>query len=153
MKQRISFQDLPAGYFDVLMKTGFYVKKSGLDLKLLELLNYRVSQINGCGVCLDIHHKDLIVMGETEQRLYSLPAWKECPYYDEKERAVLAYAEALTQAHDADDEVFEALSAFFSKAQIAYITLAVTMINTWNTINKSFRTIPGGYTPGQYDEK
>jgi AhpD family alkylhydroperoxidase len=151
MTQRISFQDVPEGYMDVLMKVGYYIKKSGIDPKLVELINFRVSQINGCAYCLDMHHKDLIVMGETEQRLYSLPAWRECPYYDDKERAVLAYAESLTESRDADDTVFDALSAFFSKAQIANITLAVVTINTWNTLNKSFRTIPGGYKPGQYN--
>lgn len=151
MTQRIAFQDVPEGYMDVLMKTGYYIKKSGLDPKLVELINFRVSQINGCAYCLDMHHKDLMVMGETEQRLYSLPAWRECPYYDDKERAVLAYAESLTHSHDADDDVFEALSAFFTKAQIANITLVIVTINTWNTLNKSFRTIPGGYKPGQYN--
>src|SRR5882757_8581175 len=109
MKPRISFKDASNGFIDGLMKTGSYLKKSGLDQKLLTLVDYRVSQINGCAFCLDMHHKDAIHLGETELRLHSLAAWKECPYYTEQERAVLAYAEAVTTG-SVEDEVFEALT-------------------------------------------
>lgn len=152
MTERISYQDISKGSIDGLMKTEMYLKKSGLDLKLIELMKYRVSQINGCAYCLDMHHKEAIHMGETELRLHSLAAWKECPYYSEKERAVLAFAEALTLTNyqDVGDHVFDAVSNFFSKAEIADLTLAVTQINSWNRINKVFRPIPGNYEVRQY---
>src|SRR5688572_7540905 len=152
MTQGISFQEASKGLLDGLMKTEFYLKKSGLDLKLLELLKYRVSQINGCAYCLDMHHKEAINMGETQLRLYSLVAWKDCSYYTNKERTALAFAEALTNANqqDVDNNLFESLSGFFSRNEIADLTVAITQINSWNRINKAFRTIPGNYTPGQY---
>ena len=131
MEQRIAFTDANKGIFDGLFKTEMHLKKSGLDPKLLELIKTRVSQINGCAYCLDMHWKDALAIGETEQRLYSLPAWKECPYYSEAERAVLAYAEAVTKIpqQDVTDEVFNTLSQYFNKAEIADITLAITSIN------------------------
>src|SRR5438445_12750658 len=112
MTQRISVQEVPKGLVDGMVKTESYLKGSGLDQKLLNLMQYRVSQINGCGYCLDMHHKDAIHLGESELRLYTLPAWKECPYYSEKERAVLAFAESLTLHTDSVDAVFEGLMLF-----------------------------------------
>ena len=153
MTQRLSFQDAPKGLLDGLMKTEFFLKKAGLDLKLQEIIKYRVSQINGCAYCLDVHHKDAINLGEEEIRLHSLAAWKECPYYSEKERAALAYAEVLTNANqlEVDDHLFDALSNLFSKSEITELTVAITQINSWNRINKAFRTTPGTYKAGQYN--
>jgi AhpD family alkylhydroperoxidase len=147
MSQRIAFNETPKGYFDGLFKTGAYLKK--LDQKLMGLVYTRVSQINGCGFCLDMHYKEAIHLGETEQRLYSLPAWRECPYYTEKERAVLAYAEAITANH-VDDEVFSELSSFYTKEEVADLTLAIVTVNTWNRLNEAFRTLPGTYKIGQF---
>lgn len=151
MTQRISYQEVNKGLLDGMMKTEFYLKKSSIDLKLQELMKYRVSQINSCGYCLDMHHKEAIQLGETQLRLHSLAAWRECPYYSEQERAVLAFAEVLTNANNqhVSDEVFNNLAAHFSKAEIADLTLAITQINTWNRINKAFGTIPGKYEVGQ----
>lgn len=153
MTQRIGFHDTTKGLMDGMLKTDRYLKKSGLDHKLLELMKYRVSQINGCAFCLDMHHKEAVAMGETEQRLHSLAAWKDCPYYSDKEQAVLAFAEALTFTHQqhVTDDVFNALTKFFSKAEIADLALAVAQINSWNRLNKTFRTIPGNYKVGQFD--
>jgi len=152
MTQRISYQEANKGLMDGLMKTEFYLKKSTVDPKLRELMNYRVSQINSCGYCLDMHHKEATNMGETELRLHSLAAWREVPYYSEAERAVLAFAEVLTNANSqhVSDEVFNNLAAHFSKAEIADLTLAIAQINTWNRINKAFGTIPGKYQVGQH---
>jgi len=151
MTERISLQDVQKGLIDGLLKTESYIKKSGLDLKLVELVKYRVSQINGCAFCLDMHHKEATAMGETELRLHSLAAWRECPYYSEKEIAVLAYAEALTDGDQhAIDNSFDTLSTLFSKAEIADLTVAVSQINSWNMINKAFKPIPGNYKVGQY---
>jgi AhpD family alkylhydroperoxidase len=152
MSERIANQDVNKGLMDGLMKSEFYLKKSGLDLKLIELMKYRVSQLNGCAYCLDMHHKEAIQMGETELRIHSLAAWKECPFYSEQERAVFAFAEALTLASQKDitDDIYHNLEKHFTRAEIADLTLAVTQINSWNRINKVFRPIPGNYVPGQY---
>ncbi|WP_207514551.1 carboxymuconolactone decarboxylase family protein [Longitalea luteola] len=153
MEQRIAFADATKGLFDGLFKTEMYLKKSGLDLKLQELIKYRVSQINGCAYCLDMHHKEAIALGETEQRLHSLAAWRECPYYSEKERAALAYAEAVTNLHlhGITDEIFTTLQQHFSKAEIADLTMAIANINNWNRINIAWRTVPGNYKVGQFN--
>jgi AhpD family alkylhydroperoxidase len=152
MTERISFQETSEGFIDGLMKTAFYLKKSGLDPKLLELLNYRVSQINGCAYCLDMHHKEAIHLGESELRLHSLAAWRETPYYTDQERAALSLAEVLTLVpqREVEESVYEILSKFFSKAQIADLTLSIALINAWNRLNKTFRPIPGNYAIGQH---
>jgi len=136
---------------DGMMATERYLKKSTIDQKLLVLMQHRVSQINGCGYCLDMHHKDAIHLGETELRLHTLPAWKEVPYFTDKERAVLAFAEALTGEIEVDDTVFNALKEFFTDAEIAALTVAVAQINSWNRINIAFRSVPGNYKVGQFD--
>ena len=153
MEQRIAFSDANKSLFEGLFKTEMYLKKSGLDHKLLELTKTRVSQINGCAYCLDMHYKDAVAMGESEQRLYSLPAWKECPYYSEAERAALAYAEAVTNIpqQEVTDEVYNKLTQHYNKSEIADLTLAITSINTWNRLNIAFRTTPGGYKVGQFN--
>jgi len=150
MTQRIALHDIPKEFIEGMLKTESYLRRSSLDPKLLVLMQHRVSQINGCGYCLDMHHKDAIHLGESELRLHTLPAWKECPYYTEKERAVLAYAEALTLHAEADDAVFEGLTPFFSRAEIADLTLAVAQINSWNRLNIAFRSTPGNYQVGQF---
>lgn len=153
MEQRIAFQDGNKGLMDGLFKIGMYLKQSGLDHKLQELIKTRASQINGCAYCLDMHWKDAIAQGETEQRLYSLSAWRECPYYTEAERAALAYTEAVTKIPQTDvtDEIFNELSRHFDKPQIADITMAILAINSWNRLNVAFRTTPGGYKPGMFN--
>jgi AhpD family alkylhydroperoxidase len=127
------------------------LKKTGLDEKLLDLVAYRVSQINGCAFCLDMHHKDAIHRGETEQRLHSLPAWRDCPWYSDAERAVLAYTDSLTTDADADDNVFSTLSAFFNNKEIADLTFAIALTGSWNRFNKAFRITPGTYQVGQFE--
>ena len=153
MTERISLQELNPGFLAGLNKSEAFLKKSGFDLKLLELVKYRVSQINGCAYCLDMHHKEAIHMGETELRLHSLAAWRECPFYSKQEKAVFAFAEALTHANhqEVGDEVFEKLERFYSKEEIAVLILGITQINAWNRINKAFRTIPGNYVVGQFE--
>jgi AhpD family alkylhydroperoxidase len=150
MTQRISFQETPKGFLDGLMKISSFIGSSNLDPKLLHMLEYRVSQINGCAYCLDMHHKDAIHAGETEQRLHGLPAWRESPWYSEAERAALQFAEALTTRCEADDATYEALTRHFSKEQIATLALTVATINSWNRLNQAFRTTPGTYTPGMF---
>ena len=118
MEERISFKDVPQDLMTAMLSMDKHLKKSGLDAKLLELVKYRTSQLNGCAFCLDMHHKDAIHHGETEQRLHSLPAWRECPYYSDAESAALAYTDSLTIHADADDHVFATLASFFNNKQI-----------------------------------
>ncbi|HEY4289529.1 MAG TPA: carboxymuconolactone decarboxylase family protein [Puia sp.] len=150
MKQRIAILETPKGFLDGLMKTGAYITNSGLDHKLLHLLAYRVSQINGCAFCLDMHHKDAIHAGETEQRLHGLPAWRETPWYSEAEKAALQFAEALTTHCETDDATYEILALHFNKEDIARLALAVATTNTWNRLNKVFLTTPGNYEVNQF---
>ena len=128
------------------------IDAGGLDRKLLHLLMMRASQINGCAYCLDMHAKDARAEGETEQRLYSLNAWRETPFFSDRERAALEWTEAVTlvSTTHVPDETYEAVRAHFSEEEIKTLTLAVAMINTWNRLNVAFRTVPGGYQPGMF---
>jgi AhpD family alkylhydroperoxidase len=150
MEQRIGFQDVPKRYMSSLLGVSGYLHSSDLDVKLLDLIAYRVSQINGCAYCLDMHHKDAIYHGETEQRLHSLPAWRECPYYSDAERAALALADSLAMQRDLDDAAFAELEKHFTKGQIADLALAAASTTTWNILNKAFRTFPGTYAVNQF---
>jgi len=126
-----------------------YVAKCGLDHTLLELVELRASQINGCAWCIDMHTKELRVAGESEQRLYLLSAWRECPFYSDRERAALAWSEALTSLTDDNvpDDVFALARAQFSEEELVKLTLAIVAINGANRINVAFRTVPGNYQP------
>jgi AhpD family alkylhydroperoxidase len=150
MKQRISLQETPKGFVDGLLKTSMFITNSGLDHQLLHLLAYRVSQINGCAFCLDMHHKDAIHSGETEQRLHGLPAWRETPWYSEAEKAALQFAEALTTECETDDATYDALAQYFNKEEICKLALAIATTNSWNRLNKVFLTTPGTYQVNQF---
>jgi AhpD family alkylhydroperoxidase len=124
------------------------VGNTGLSPKLIDLVNYRVSQLNGCAYCLDMHSKDLRARGETEQRLYMISAWREMPQlYDRREQAALAWAEAVTKLEDqqVSDAVYDMARQEFSEAELAQLTLAVVAINGWNRFNVAFRTPAGNY--------
>jgi AhpD family alkylhydroperoxidase len=156
MEQRINFAEKGQGAMKALFGLGGYLMKSAkLDKNLVELVNMRVSQINGCAYCLDMHSKDLRAAGETEQRLYLLSAWREVSFYTEKERAALEWAEAVTLLKDREvpDEVYEIARAQFSEEELIDLTLAVAAINSWNRFNVSFRTTAGGYQPGMFSSK
>ena len=124
-----------------------YVRDCGLDHRLLELVKLRASQINSCAWCMDMHTKELRAAGEDEQRLYLLSAWRECPFYSDRERAALAWTEALTLLTEGNvpDEVFEQARAQFSDDDLVKLTVAVVAINGANRINVAFRTVPGSY--------
>jgi AhpD family alkylhydroperoxidase len=132
-----------------------YLSNSTVDEKLLHLVKLRVSQINGCAFCLDMHWKDLKVEGETDQRMYSLDAWRETSYYTDRERAALAWAEAVTNISDghAPDELFEEARQYFSEQELADLTLAVTAINGWNRISIAFQVVPATYQPPQLKKR
>ena len=126
-----------------------YLHDSGLDSKLLHMIKLRASQINGCAFCIDMHWKDARAAGESEQRLYGLDAWRESPYYTERERAAFEWTESVTlvaQSHVPDD-VFLRLRAQFSEKEVVDLTHAVAMINLWNRLAISMRAVPGNYQP------
>ena len=147
--ERISFKDLPQGLAQVMLKTQEYVDNSGLDEKLLHLIRMRVSQINSCAYCLDMHFKEGIADGETPLRLFSVSAWRETPYYTPVEQAVLAFAETLTRLPEEhnSDHILDELNKYFDKHEIAKLTLAIVQINSWNRIVRAFGTTPGNYQP------
>lgn len=124
-----------------------YINNCGLELRLLELIRYRVSLINHCAYCLDMHFKEAIHHGEEPLRLYSLAAWKETPYFTKKEALALELAERLTElpGSHVDDQFYECLRQHFSKEEIGHLTLAVAHINSWNRITQCFRPEPGNY--------
>jgi AhpD family alkylhydroperoxidase len=132
-----------------LLNLGNVVKASGLEPSLLQLVYARASFLNGCAFCIDMHTKDARAGGETEQRLYALSAWREGPFFTPRERAALAWTEALTniQQGHASDEVFEEARAHFDEAELVKLTLAITQINAWNRIAIAFRAEPGIYQP------
>ena len=150
--ERISFNQLPEGFYAKLWAIEEYLNGTDLELNLLELIRYRISQINHCDYCLDMHFKIAKWAGETDLRLYSLSAWRKAPYYTEKERLALDYAEKLTllSSQTTTEEDFEALQKHFTKDQIANLTMAIAQINTWNRITESFRFEPGKFEVQNY---
>jgi AhpD family alkylhydroperoxidase len=126
-----------------------YVDSSGLEASLLHLVKMRASQINGCAYCLDMHSKDARALGESEQRLYALNAWRETPFFSDRERAALEWTEALTLVTDGhvSDEVFATARAQFEESELINLTLAIMAINSWNRLCIGFRAVPGDYRP------
>lgn len=148
MEQRLDYKTASPAGFQAMLQMQLAVNKSGLEESLLELVKSRASQINGCAWCLDMHTKDARAMGETEQRLYLLPVWREAPCYSERERAALAWTEALTDLasmHDVPDAVYEQARRHFDAKALVDLTLAVITINGWNRLNVAFRTKVGDY--------
>ena len=148
MPSRASYQKAAPEVFQGMLALTSVVQKSGLAPGLLDLVNQRVSQINGCAYCLDMHSKDLRARGETEQRIYMLSAWREVPdLYNARERAALAWAEAVTRLTDQEvsDEVYDQARKEFSDKELTQLTLSVVAINGWNRLNVAFRTPAGNY--------
>ncbi len=152
MKPRINAYEVGHEAAKVLYGFGKYLEKSPIEKTLLDLISHRASQINGCAFCLDMHSKDLRAAGETEQRIYVLDAWREAPFYSERERAALAWTEAVTKITDGHvpDEIYEEVRQQFSDEELIDLTLAVVAINSYNRINIAFRTSAGDYQPGQF---
>ena len=152
MKQRINAFEKSPKAMKALFSLGAYLYNSSIERHILELISYRVSQINGCAYCLDMHSKDLRAEGETEQRLYMMDAWRESPVYTDRERAAFAWAEAVNDLSDGHvpDEVYEEALSEFSEEELVDLTMGVITINNYNRINIAFRTPAGGYTVGQH---
>lgn len=147
MKARMEFKNASPRAAKAMGEMHAFVHKCGLEPTLLELVKLRASQINGCAHCIDMHAKELRAGGESEQRLYLLSAWRDAPIYGDRERAALAWCEALTlitQGHVPDD-VYDAARAQFNEEELANLTLAVIAINGANRVNIAFRTVPGSH--------
>ena len=149
MKARLDYGKVAAGIYEAMDALDRYAGTCGLDELLLHLVRLRASQINGCAYCLDMHWKDLRALGEAEQRLYSLDAWRECPYYTDRERAALAWTEAVTLINEGHvpDSVYESVRPHFNERELADLTLALASINAWNRLSIAARLVPGAYHP------
>jgi AhpD family alkylhydroperoxidase len=148
MQPRANYQKAAPDVIQGMLALSAVVRKSSLAPGLIDLVDYRVSQINGCAFCLDMHAKDLRARGETEQRIYMLSAWREVPdLYNTRERAALAWAEAVTRLanQEVPDEVYNQAREEFSETELAQLTLSVVVINGWNRLNVAFRTPSGHY--------
>jgi AhpD family alkylhydroperoxidase len=152
MKQRIAFTRTSPEGVKALAALDAYVRRSGLEPSLMELIKTRVSQINGCAYCIDMHTKDARAAGETEQRLHLLSVWREAPCYSDRERAALAWAESVTRLPDNDvsDELYAATQRHFSDKELTDLTFAVITINAWNRLAVPFRSPAGTYQPGKH---
>jgi AhpD family alkylhydroperoxidase len=148
LEPRIDYRNsIPKEALQALYSLEHSIRKGGLETSLLELVRMRASQLNGCAYCLDMHSKDARTEGETEQRLYGLSAWRECPYYTDRERAALEWTEAVTlvSRDQVPDDVYERTRGQFSEGELASLTMAVVAINGWNRIAIAFRAVPGTY--------
>ena len=149
MEARLDPRKVAAEAMQEMSRLHAYVARCGLEHGLLELVKLRASQMNGCAWCMDMHTKELRAAGESEQRLYLLSAWRECPFYSERERAALAWTEALTvlEKSDVPDSIYTQARAQFSEEELVKLTLAIVAINAANRINIAFRSVPGSYQP------
>jgi AhpD family alkylhydroperoxidase len=151
MKARFSYAKAAPGIYDAMDGLDRYLQGSGLEKSLLLLVQLRASQINGCAYCLDMHWKELRAIEEGEQRLYSLDAWRECPYYTDRERAALAWTEAVTLigSGHVSDTVYNEVRPYFSERELCDLTCASAVINAWNRLSISARLDPGSYQPAK----
>jgi AhpD family alkylhydroperoxidase len=147
MEPRIDYRKHAPEALKAMMEIEKYIAGCGLDHQLLHLLKMRASQINGCAFCIDMHSKDARAGGETEQRVYELDAWRETPFYSERERAALEWVEAITKVAETHvpDAAFEEVKKQFSEKEIVDLTIAAGMINLWNRVAISLRAVPGHY--------
>jgi len=147
MSQRLDFFEQSPELTNKLFEFGGAVKKSSLGNTLIDLVNIRASQLNGCAFCLDMHCKEAKIHGEQELRIYHIPIWRESPLFSETERAVLEWTEAVTKLseHGLSDEIYDRVRAQLSEKQITELTFAIGVINMWNRLNISFRTVPGSF--------
>jgi len=144
MKPRMNFLQAAPETVNALMALENQVTSSGLEQSLIELVKTRASQINGCAYCINMHTQDARKHGETEQRLYLLNAWQESPVYTDRERAALAWTDAVTRISEthAPDDVYQQVRAQFSEAETVNLTMLIATINAWNRLAISFRAMP-----------
>jgi alkylhydroperoxidase AhpD family core domain len=149
MAPRIDLSKVSPEAYRALSGVELFARHSGLEHTLLELVKLRASYMNGCAYCVDMHSKDARVAGETEQRIYAVPVWRETPFYSDRERAALAYTEAVTAlGHGGvSDDVYDGAAAHFSESELVALTMAIVAINSWNRVAIPFRIEPGSYQP------
>jgi len=149
MEPRFNYVKSAPGVYKAMLGLEEYLHDCELEEPLIHLIKLRASQINGCAYCLDMHWKDLREIGDNEQRLYSLDAWRECPFYTERERAALEWTEAVTLVTNGHvpDAVYERVRTLFNEKELSDLTLAVVTINAWNRLSIAARTLPGTYQP------
>jgi AhpD family alkylhydroperoxidase len=147
MQSRLEIMKVAPGAYRAMAALESYVKSSGIEAPLLDLMRLRASEINGCAYCIDMHTKDARAHGESEQRLYAVPVWRETPFFTDRERAALAWTESLTRISEthAPDDVYGDLRRHFSELEIVNLTMAIVAINGWNRIALGFRAVPGTY--------
>ncbi len=151
MKPRLDYRALAPEAFAAMYGLERYVRGCGLERPLLELVKLRASQMNGCAYCIDMHTKDARAQGESEQRLYAVSVWGETPFFSDRERAALAWTEALTAVGETHvpDDVYEMARQQFNERELVDLTMAVIAINGWNRLAIGFRTVPGTYSPAE----
>ena len=149
MTQRLSYARVAPEAYEAMRALEVYVKSTGLERPLLELIRLRASYINGCAYCVDMHTKDARAAGETEQRLFAVPVWRETPFFTPRERAGLAWSEAVTELAPAgvSDELYHEAREHFSESELVQLTMAVIAINGWNRLAVAFRSDVRGYQP------
>jgi len=154
MQERVAYAKVAPATIVAMRALDQYVTQSGLEPALLDLVKIRASQLNGCAYCIDMHTKDARARGESEQRLYALPVWHETPFFTERERAALAWTEAITllSGHRVTDELYEGPRLHFGEKQLVDLTMAIIAINGWNRLSVAFRTVPGTYRPAAHRE-
>ena len=147
MEARVHYARVAPGIYEAMLGLMSYLRKSGLDESLVNLVSLRASQINGCAYCIDMHWKDAREAGESEQRLYGLPAWRETPFFSGRERAGLAWIEAVTLVSNAHvpDSVYDEAKAHFSEKELVDLTYLAATINAWNRLAIALRSVPGRY--------
>ncbi len=151
MENRLNYRSVAPEAYQAMAEVERYVRQCGLEHSLLELVKTRASQINGCAFCLDMHTKDARAAGETEQRLYTLSAWRETPFFTDRERAALQWTETITRIGDthAPDDVYELMRKHFTEKERVDLTMAIIAINGWNRLAIAFRAVPGSYQPAK----
>jgi AhpD family alkylhydroperoxidase len=154
LKPRLNWDKASPGAMNAMSSFGKYLETTSLEPSLKNLVLIRASQINGCAYCLDMHTKDARAEGESEQRLYLIAGWREAPIYTKRERAALAWTEAVTLVADTHvpDQVYEEARKYFSEKDLVDLTLTIIAINGWNRLNVSFRTVAGNYKPMKWGQ-
>lgn len=149
MKSRLNYSEVSPGALKAMMGLEKYVHQSDLESSLVELVKMRASQLNECAYCIDMHSKDARKAGETEQRLYALSAWRETPFFSERERAALEWTEALTKLSSThvSDELYDSVKKHFSDEEMVVLTMSIVAINGWNRLGVGFRSEVGTSQP------
>jgi AhpD family alkylhydroperoxidase len=155
MQSRIELSKTNTAAYQAMLHLERYVRGSGIDPALLELIKIRASQINGCAFCIDMHTKDARSQGETEQRIYALNAWRETPFFTPQEQAALALTEAVTliATNHVSDELYDEVSRYFTEDEIVNLLMAIVTINSWNRIAIATQTVPGSYEPQAFRQQ